>query len=178
MADAHKATLDKLAKLFEVLREHQAKTYELTEEIQRLLAGEEGIGEKLKRLETFFSQRWQARYRTPYVWAFARDVPQLKRLLKMLPIAEIELRIARYLFNDDPYYVKVKHNFGIFVSSINEHAADALPIVDAGHVRDCKHVPACTSDQEHTKKRSAEMRGDERRADNEYFRSGTRYPGQ
>ena len=161
MADPDKKTLEKLKRLYEALRELQAKTYELTEEFGRLLNGEAGIGAVLRELEEALSAIWEARHKTPYVWQYQRDRPNLKRLLKLLGGPEpIKARWLNYVRDDDAYLVKARHPFALFVANVNRYAdagapteleLDALPA-------DCAHRPPCATDQEHTRRRSAEMR--------------------
>lgn len=153
MADTDKALREKLTKLVTALREHQAKCYEISEEMNHLLDGGVGIGELLKRLEKAFSTVWCARYQGgtgAYIWTYAKDRPQMKRLIAKLEVEEIERRMARYLANEDAFFLKFRHSFGMFVSTINQHAA---PAEARELVPDCFHIPPCRDDVEHTKRR-------------------------
>ena len=160
MADADKTTLKKLGTLLEKLREVQAQTYELAEEMQRLLAGEPGIGEKLKVVEAGYSDLWLGRYRSNYVFNRVRDRPQIKRLLKSATPDALLDRALRYIKSNDPFYAEKRHPFGLFVSSWNSWAAPAESPeeFDLEAAADCRHTPKCRSDQEHTKRKSAELR--------------------
>jgi len=156
-----KALREKLAKLVASLREHQAKCYEITEEIDHLLGGGVGVGELLRRLELHWGQVWCGRYQLGgtlmkgggYVWNYAKDRPQMKRLLRMLEVEEIERRMNRYLQNNDAFFTKGRHSFGMFVATVNQHAApaDALEAPPG-----CLHHPPCRDDVEHTKRRQRE----------------------
>jgi hypothetical protein len=121
MADEAKATLEKLRKLQEKLIEVQDQERAIVEEMGNLLSGGPGIGAILKRLESHFSECWQVRYRAPYAFQFAKDVPQLKRLIKLIGVEELERRMLRYLRNDEAFFLKARHSFGAFVSSVNQH---------------------------------------------------------
>ncbi len=163
MSDDAKDRLVKIAKLVGALRELQAKQYEVTEEIDRLLNGAAGIGTLLKRVEHTFEDAWATRYHGKYAWAFVKDVPQLKRLLKLLGAEEVERRIGRYIGSEDQFFVRARHSFGIFVHSVNQFAdetgAPADLDLDAPVVADCHHDPMCRSDQEHTRRKMQDVRG-------------------
>lgn len=162
MADSDGRVLEKLRRLYETLRELQAKTRDVTEEIGRLLNGEAGIGEILKELEPALSATWAARHKTPYVWQYARDRSNMKRLLKILGGPEhIKARWLNYVRDDDPYLVKARHPFALFVSNINRYADGGDPSelsFDAVAPSDCRHQPRCVSDQRHTSMRAKELR--------------------
>lgn len=161
MADPEKAILKKCEKLLERLRELQAQTYAITEELLEVTGGRVTISDKLKQLEAMFSTCWQARYGSPYVWQYVKDRPQLKRLLGKLELTAIEQRMVNYLRDDDPFLGRARHGFGLFVSQINRYAPENGGDVDLqleAPVVDCRHTPTCSSDQEHTRKRMADMR--------------------
>lgn len=165
MPTEDKALREKLTKLRALQAEHLEKAAACGTEMDALLSGGAGIGEILKRLERHFNQVWSVRYapggKGGYVWQFAKDVPNLKRLLKTLTVDDIERRMLAYLQNADPFFVKARHSFGLFVSTINQHAsAEASEELElqAPTVPGCKHAPPCVSDQEHTRRRNAEMR--------------------
>lgn len=161
MADPEKAILKKCEKLLERLRELQAQTYAITEELLEVTGGRVTISDKLKQLEATFSTLWQARYGSPYVWHYVKDRPQLKRLLSKLELQAIATRMGNYMRCDDPFLVKARHGFGLFVNQINRYADDreyGLDLALEAPVVDCRHVPECKSDQEHTRKRMADMR--------------------
>lgn len=161
MADAEKKTLDKLRKLHTALRDLQVKADDITDEIGKLLNGEVGIGDKLKGLERDLSEIWAARYGSAYIWQYVRDRPAMKRLLKTLHEDQILGRWATYLKANDDFYVKARHGFGLFASQVNRFAplegeGVELELVEAP--ADCKHFPRCLSDQDHTRRRSQEIR--------------------
>jgi hypothetical protein len=159
------ATLAKVAKLLEAAKELVAKHHDVILEIDELLGGGAGIAEKMRQLETAFDAAWCARYAPGqtkrYVWMYTRDRPHMKRLLKLLTVDDLAARAALYLQDADSFYLKTRHPFGQFVSSVNRYApagaADLTLDQDARPVA-CVHVPACKSDQEHTAKRNREMR--------------------
>lgn len=156
MADNEKA---RLVKLLEALREHQAKTYAITEELLELANGGQGVGDKLKQLEATFELLWSARYPGGrYLWAYVKDRPLEKQLLAAMPLAEIERRAGDYIRDDDPYLVKQRHPFALFRSQVNRYATVGDMLELGLPAIDCKHAPRCASDQEHTRKRMSELR--------------------
>lgn len=162
MADVEKKILEKLRRLYEALRENEAKSYAIVEEMGALLNGADGIGDKLKQLEAKFNTLWSARYGIDshgYIWNYVRDRPQMKRLLKTLTVDDIGRRMENYMRDDDKYLTAARHTFGLFVSQVNRYAD--YQDIGASHLEapaDCKHSPRCASEQAHTKKRTAEMR--------------------
>jgi hypothetical protein len=105
-------------------------------------------------------QQWTERYapgsvKGAYVWQWAKDITLMKRLLKTLSVEEIERRMSNYLKSSEPFFVKNRHTFSLFVGSVNQFAEfskelhEELP-APVG----CKHLPLCRSDQEHTRRRA------------------------
>ena len=121
MADTDKATLKKIGVLIDTLRDLQAKTYDVTEEIQRLLAGDAGIGAKLKQVEQAWQLAWSSRYHADYVPNYTQDRAHIKRLLKTFTVAELQDRMIVYIKSQDPFYVSRRHPFAVFVASVNTH---------------------------------------------------------
>ena len=115
--DARK--IARAAKLVETLRELQAKTYEVTEELRKVLAGDVAIGDLLKEIEAEFSRHWEGIYHVPYVWSYADDRVHTKRLLRVLTPADIIARMPAYLGCSDPYYTTAKHPWALFASPRN-----------------------------------------------------------
>lgn len=148
MADEEKALRATLVKLVAELRAVQARSYELTEEIDRLLGGGAGVAALLKDVETAFAKAWAWRYANgsdvPYIWTPTRDKPQIKRLLRSLTVEELERRIWVYIKSEEPFYVNARHNFGLFVASINSHAdRTAAPVDPDRYSWRCPHDPHC-----------------------------------
>ena len=153
--------LKKIEGLLGLLVERHQQCAALIEEIVDLLGGGAGMAALLKDFEHAFTDVWSTRYRgQTYLWRYVKDRPQIKRLLKTLGLNELTLRAARYIANEDPFLIRERHPFGLFVSGINRYAAESLgQVFDlASPVFGCTHTPRCASDVEHTKKRSAEMR--------------------
>lgn len=153
--------VDKFVKLLEAAKEKHTQIGALLDEVDALLGGKAGVGSEMKQLETAYDAFWCERYAPgshgQYVWNHKRDKPQMKRLIKLLGIAEVIERASRFLGNDENFYLRTRHNFGVFVQSINSHAGESKGSrVDP--VPGCMHVPACTSDQQHTKRRNQDMR--------------------
>lgn len=113
----------KLIKLLSVLRDLREKEQAILDEIDTLLGGGVGVGEQLKTIQRAFSDAWYAAYWTAYVFNFAKDVPQMKRLLKATTVEDIVSRCGSYLANGDPFFQKGRHSFGMFVATFNQHAS-------------------------------------------------------
>jgi hypothetical protein len=161
-------TLEQIRKLLALAQDLHEKEGEVLAEVTTLLEGGASIGTKLKAVERAFDAAWCARYAPGqsgrYVWQYVKDVPQIKRLLKILSLEAITERALNYLRDDDPFFTKARHPFGFFVSSINRFApaADAPPEMQlaGGDARPyaCVHTPACRNDAEHTRRRMSELR--------------------
>ncbi len=163
MAEAQKlpaGTADKVRKLLEALADLRSRENMLLEEVAALMGGGAGIGARLKMAEGAFAAAWSQRYAGAYVWSYAKDRTLLKGLLGKMVDGEILDRMVAYIKDDDQFLVRARHPFGLFVSSVNRYAAaprDVLDLLEAP--ADCKHDPPCRDDQEHTRRKGAEMRG-------------------
>lgn len=148
--------LDVLKPLIEKFRTQQAASYETLEEIMLVLGGGITRAAQYTRLEETFSTLWKGRYgNVAYRFDRMKDRPQLLRLLKMMPIDEIEARMGRYIKSRDPFFQQCKHTFPIFVKTINQHAleqptGDFNLNADEQPATGCHHTPPCTSDAQHT----------------------------
>lgn len=114
-------------KLVETLRELQAKTYEVTEELRKVLAGDVAIGDQLKAIEAAYSLCWQSVYGVPYVWDFAKDRAITKRLLRTLTADDVIARIPTYMGSSEAFYARARHPWGLFASGINRWAVERAP---------------------------------------------------
>lgn len=155
--------LNALKPLFEKFRTQQAATYETLEEIMLVLGGGVTRATQYKRLEATFSTLWQGRYgNVAYRFDFLKDRPQMLRLLKGMPIEEIEARMGRYVRSSDPFFVQCKHTFPIFVKTINQHAVEApTPDFTLGEEHrpiGCRHTPPCATETGCTSLRMREQR--------------------
>jgi len=153
------ALQEKLAKLYDKLREAQEKQYAITEEIGQLISGNPGIGSLLKAAEARMGAVWGESYHTPYLWDYKRDRPNLKRLLVTLGLEELVVRWSRYLQDPEPYYARARHPLALFLNNVNRYAdaqAESFTL-DVAAPADCKHVPRCRTDQEHTQRRMNDL---------------------
>lgn len=154
-----------LAKLLPLAKELHEKLGAVLEEVDALAGGGAGISEKTKAIREAFDAAWCDRYAAGehgrYLWRNPVDAANVKRLTKALGVDELRARIARYIANEDPYVVRARHPFGLFVSGINSYAGPAAAPedleLDAPTVSDCKHVPRCTSDQQHTDRKLRDL---------------------
>lgn len=137
-----KQRLEKIGTLLEALREAQAKTYEITEELQALAGGGDSYSDILRRLEKAFETLYSLRYGSArYVWTFSRDRPTMRRLVKLLGEAEVEYRMSVYLKSDERFYVKARHPFPLFASVINGLADRPRSVMPEEW--NCPHTPHC-----------------------------------
>ena len=157
--------LERAAKLLDAIRELQAKTYEVTEELQALLKGEAITGDHLRLLEAAWSIEYERRYGTPYMFEFKRDRPLWKRLVKAVGPDEVHNRIVAYFHETDQYRERARHPFGLFVSQFNSLATLQRPSRPGEDLlgfelmaRDCHHKPPCTSDAQHTRRKAEDVR--------------------
>lgn len=152
----------KLQPLIELQRDLEEKLMAVTTEIDEILGGGAGIGAKLKQVEAAWKAVWSARYQGEYVFDYAKDRAQIKRLLTKAHFTPEDLteRMGEYIKDGDPFYVSKKHPFAIFVSTVNRWARvnGHAPDFDSPSAVGCHHQPPCQSDQEHTRRRQAELR--------------------
>lgn len=152
----------KIGKLLEVVREEHGKIGLLLAELEAELAGKPTIGMRMRQIREFYSELWSSRYRDGYAWS-AKDMAALKRLVQQLEVEDLERRAVRYVKSADQFYAERRHDFALFGSTISQHVAPA-DLADDGFElgesapADCRHVPICRSDREHTKRRAGEMR--------------------
>lgn len=159
------ASVATLVKLLETAKELHERQAAILEELDAILGGRAGTAAKLKLLEKGFDELWSARYARGasghYVWSHAKDRANMKTLLRKMDVDEILARAARYLRSEDGFHARNRHSWGLFVSSINQWTAHAPANgeLELEPVADCKHVPPCQSDQEHTRRTLTDMRG-------------------
>lgn len=155
-------TMERVTKLFDTLEELEGKATEVRGEIAKLLRGEPAIGDLLKLAMAHFAESWRIRYRAPYAWRSTTDVPQMKRLIKLLGIDELKARITNFIANDEDYFKRSRHGFGLFVATVNQHAGQGTDsggeLELASAPSDCRHVPPCKSDIQHTQRLMEDMR--------------------
>jgi hypothetical protein len=147
----------KVTKLASDLRTVQAKTYEILEELHAVLGeGPEG-GNHAKDLLSVFGRLWAERYGgEKYVFTWAKDGAQAKRLLRALPLDELEARIRRYLASTDPFVASRRHPWAIFCATVNSYAAAPARVE---RILGCIHELPCLSEAACTKLRMRAVRG-------------------
>lgn len=163
MADIEKRQIEDAKKFAALAREHFAKGVQALEELERALGGGPRQADILKGAERDFDTFWCARYAAGqsgrYVWNYSKDRPSLIRLIRMIGSEELQLRMKRYLANNDAFFTKARHSFGMFVATVNQHTERAEAVddfdLDPSPVVGCTHTPRCTSDAEHTTRRRA-----------------------
>lgn len=142
---------EKIQELLKRAMEMNAQTFDLLREVDNLLNGGVGIGQQLKAIRDAFALAWPQRYTGQiYGWTDgAKETQQLKKLLKTIPVEEVVARVDRFIRNDDPWFVRNRHPFGIFLSSINQHASAGQSVGDL----------ELDDDMEETRRRQERMRG-------------------
>lgn len=155
-----KQRIAKATALLQKARELHAQEFDVLEECRKILEGEAAIGDTLRVLSNSWCATWQERFGSRYGWGpeAAKNSAHLKRLLKDFTLEDLLQRMSDYLFDKDPFLVYANHPFGLFVSRINRYARQAPVTVSQDCLRDGKHTPPCTTDQEHTQRRGKEMR--------------------
>lgn len=145
-----------MSKLVAVALEENQRQRDVLEELSKLLAGGPGIGDVLRDLYNYWNDLWP--HEGDYVFNFAKDAPNMKRLVKMLTVEELKQRMLIYLKCRDEFYHAKKHPFPMFVATVNNWAGNRagddsfnVPVVG------CLHSPPCRSDQDHTRKRQQEI---------------------
>lgn len=161
-AEGPKVPLERIVKLLALAKELHIKEGEVLNEIDNLMEGKASIAQLLKAAQAGFDAVWCVRYAPgqtgAYVWQHKIDLPNMKRLINSLGLDELTTRFARYLANNEPFYVKNRHPFRLFVSSVNSFAGAPAEVPDYELVPDCRHDPPCRNDAEHTRRRQAEIR--------------------
>lgn len=96
-------------------------------ELDSLLAGGIGIGEKMKHIETEFAAAWASRYTgDKYVFDYAAGRQKMKSLIgEGLDHAEIARRAWVYIKSDEPGLQRARHPFLWFLKGINQYADEA-----------------------------------------------------
>jgi hypothetical protein len=135
----------------------------IADDLEALINGEDTTGQQVNKLMGAWSSRWQVRYKRAYVFtARAKAAAGFKRLLKGMDADDIETRMVQYLQSTDSFYATSRHSLDLFFTSVNKFPGNDKAIDDAefltAPVADCSHAPRCKSDQEHTRRRAAEMR--------------------
>lgn len=97
-------------------------------ELDNLLSGGIGIGERMKHVETEFAAAWATRYQgDKYVFDYPAGRKMMKTLIvtKGLDHAEIARRAWVYIKSDEPGLQRARHPFLWFLKGINQYADEA-----------------------------------------------------
>lgn len=141
------AKVKAITPLLEKFREQLAAAHDTLEDMRHLVSSDVSIADEMKRLQKVFCDLWAIRYRSVYAWQYVRESPSLKRLLKGLGATDLEARIHKYIRNDDHFFTKNRHTFGIFVTTVNQHAVEspkgAFALEGGARPVGCRHEPAC-----------------------------------
>ena len=162
---ATKRQIERATKLVTEIEKLDLQRGELMAELGKVLHGEQAMGDLLTIAYVAYIDSWQRRYKAPYSFSFMKDAPQMKRLIKALGIEELTARMDRFVRNGDPFFLKARHGFNVFVSTVNQHtvASDG----DLGDLSidseepapsDCRHTPRCATQAACTKVTIAEQR--------------------
>lgn len=103
-----------LIKLCETLRDLRDKESAVLAEIETILNDGEGIGAKLKRVKAAWCEVWSARHKEPCDFDHVKHTAFLKAKLLKASEEVIIAKFHSYLANDEAYYVRARHPFGLF----------------------------------------------------------------
>ena len=166
--DASEAKIKELERRNRTLKKLLTKWQELYEQFGMILAEQDNllgggveISTKLHQLEASWQTAWASRYHGEYVFAYLRDRPQWKKLLKSFTVEALQIRILGYIRDGDPFYVQRRHPLNLFILNVNKYAPEdhfGTFDLESPVTTDCKHLPRCSSDAQHTKRRAAELR--------------------
>jgi hypothetical protein len=134
-------------KLYEKLRELQAQTFAVTEELGRRLSGGERFDTIYKRLCAAFDLAWCSRYAPGQTkqYQFKHTVArgQMRRFYNAYGEAELIDRFGVYVRNAEQFFVQARHSWGAFVASVNQH----VPARQLERpIWSCHHDPPCGSE--------------------------------
>lgn len=125
--------------------------------IKRIAEGSNPTGEIFQH----FADLWERRYRAKYTFNGAVDGNHIKRLLKVFDVPTLKARLTRYFADDEPFVLKNRHAFNVFIGRINSYATPGSTS-SAGDapapVVGCTHTPPCGTDAEHTRRRMGDLR--------------------
>lgn len=135
-----KKKVDRVTRLLETLRELQAKQYEVTEEIRKILAGDAAIGDLMRQASDAWLRIWSGRYRSKYAWDGAKDSAAAKRLVATFDLEDLAARMQAFVEDNDPFYAHARHPFALFARNVNRY----VPIAEVSRQPNlCPHDPAC-----------------------------------
>lgn len=131
MATDNTAKLTKLVvALVELSDAYEEKRGAIVAEMDALLAGKGGIGVKLKILKGHWAAAWTARHHETCDFDHVKHTAFLKKKLALFSVDEIQAKMSSYVASDDPYYVRARHPFTLFMSSFQTWRG--VPVSD-GH---------------------------------------------
>jgi len=150
---------EKFEALLKRIAANLAKAGEDLGALEALLNEQATPGQLAKRAIDNFGALWVRRYRQVHVIAnWPAAMAAMKRLLKDMPLDELNARAARYLESRDPFYAEARHPLMMFVSTINKWGATPRAELDFSGPSDCQHDPRCLTDAAHTMRRQSELR--------------------
>lgn len=135
----------------------------LASELEAILNGDSTVGQQVNRLFKAWPAIWRTKYRREYLFTSRAKVGgAFKKLLATMTVEDIEARMAQYVESRDPFYAQASHPIELFLKAINKFAGTGAA-ADEGEflqapVVDCQHKPRCKSEQEHTRRRTQEVR--------------------
>lgn len=108
-----------LVKLLDALLEVREKEDQILAEISTLLNDGEGVGAKLRRVKAAWCAIWSERHKEQCSFDHVKHTPWLKKKLAEYPEEQIIAKIQSYVTNDEAYYVRARHPFGMFMTNFN-----------------------------------------------------------
>lgn len=127
-----RAENQKLKRLLTLRAEIAAKIELVDREIAAVVLGEEGIGAKLTRIKAFWCETWQEAYKEQCDFDHRSHTAALKRwLAKDFTEAQITTKMFHYLIDRNPFYVKERHPFPLFIHGFNSFKGVSVDEADS-----------------------------------------------
>lgn len=127
------------------------------EALEAILTGEATPGQQARDILKTYAAVWRTRYNDEQlVINWPKDTAIIKRLLRTLPLEEINRRIVAFFDHRDRFYVEARYPIAMFASAINKLGGRGPAGVDddvlTAPPSDCRHAPKCRTDVECTRK--------------------------
>lgn len=163
-AEVAKAMLGTIArapmeKMVVRLRKGAQVLEEMAQDIEAALNATATPGQQAKQFLDHFCAAWSAKYRSKYSVNGAKDMAQIKRVLKTVAFDDLKARSTQFLASTDRFYSEAHHPLPMFLAAVNKFTAQVpdeqfLQSAPIG----CKHDPPCRNDADHTRRRLQESR--------------------
>lgn len=109
----------KVISLVEHICELREQESALIQEVMTILAGGEPLGMRLKKLKAQWCDLWQERHKEKCAFDHVSHTGGLKKKLLTYGDDVVRAKMVSYLASDDPYYVRARHPFGLFLKTFD-----------------------------------------------------------